>query len=96
MGEHSTPRHRAKAPLLQSPVDLPLPSKHLGRPRDHELRERCRTGLMGMEMEINDWSNLKAGDDAEETKCFNLQILPPLAFHSHTQIVNMYKEKATP
>ena len=50
--------------------------------------------LMGMEVQIEDWSSLKAGDDAEEAILFPLKELPKLAFLCHEKIVNMYLQKS--
>ena len=49
--------------------------------------------LMGMEVQIKDWSLLKAGDDAEEAILFPFDELPKLAFTCHEKIVNMYRKK---
>jgi 8-oxo-dGTP diphosphatase len=50
--------------------------------------------LMGMEVQIEDWSSLKAGDDAEEAILFPFDELPKLAFPCHEKIVNMYRKKS--
>ena len=49
--------------------------------------------LIGLEMEVKDWSTMEAGDDAEEAELFSIKALPRLAFPCHEKIVNMYKEK---
>ena len=49
--------------------------------------------LIGIEVEVVDWSTMVAGDDAEEADLFSLNSLPGLAFSCHEKIVNMYKEK---
>lgn len=49
--------------------------------------------LIGLEMKINNWQNLRAGDDASDAKLFSLQKMPKLAFPCHTTILNFYKEK---
>ena len=46
--------------------------------------------LVGMEVQITDWSTLKAGDDATEAVLFPLEDLPPLAFPCHENIVTIY------
>ena len=48
--------------------------------------------LLGIEMKINDWNTLKAGDDASDAKFFNYKKHPPLAFECHNKILNMYRE----
>ena len=48
--------------------------------------------LLGIEMEINDWSTLKVGDDASDADFFNYKEHPPLAFECHNKILNMYIE----
>ena len=50
--------------------------------------------LMGMEVQVEDWSTLKAGDDAEEAILFPFDELPKLAFPCHEKIVNMYRKKS--
>jgi ADP-ribose pyrophosphatase YjhB (NUDIX family) len=47
--------------------------------------------LIGLKMEVEDWSTMEAGDDAEETGLFSIKTLPRLAFPCHEKIVNMYK-----
>ena len=46
--------------------------------------------LVGMEVQISDWSTIKAGDDATEAVLFPLEDLPPLAFPCHENIVTIY------
>ena len=48
--------------------------------------------LLGVQMEIENWGNLKCGDDAADAKLFNLNTCPKLAFECHEKIFNMYKE----
>ena len=48
--------------------------------------------LLGIEMQIVDWSGMKAGDDASEVELFDLNNLPKLAFTCHEQIIEMFKE----
>ena len=48
--------------------------------------------LIGFVVQINDWSNMQAGDDAEEAALFPTQELPKLAFPCYEKIVNMYKK----
>ena len=47
--------------------------------------------LLGIEMKIENWSELKAGDDAAVAQLFELNNLPSLAFSCHEQIVEMFK-----
>jgi 8-oxo-dGTP diphosphatase len=46
--------------------------------------------LLGIQMKIENWSEMKAGDDAAEAKLFNLKDLPPLAFSCHEKIVEIF------
>ena len=48
---------------------------------------------MGMEVQIEDWSALRAGDDAAEAALFSLKKLPDLALPCHEKIVSMYLEQ---
>ena len=48
--------------------------------------------LIGIEMKINDWSKLQAGDDAEAADFFNFNKIPILAFPCYNKIINMYME----
>ena len=47
--------------------------------------------LLGIEMKIENWSELEAGDDASEAQLFELNNLPSLTFSCHEQIVEMFK-----
>ena len=47
--------------------------------------------LLGIEMKIENWSEMEAGDDAAEARLFNLNDLPPLAFLCHEKIVERFK-----
>ena len=46
--------------------------------------------LLGIEMKIDKWSNLKVGDYASEAAFYNFNNHPPLAFECHIKILNMY------
>ena len=46
--------------------------------------------LLGLEVEIENWEELKAGDDALEARLFNLGHCPELVFECHKKIFNMY------
>ena len=47
--------------------------------------------LIGLEMKVNDFSTMKAGDDAEELNFFDLNDLPHIAFYCHNKFINEYK-----
>jgi len=46
--------------------------------------------LLGIEMKINRWLGMKAGDDASEVKLFHKDTIPKLAFNCHQRIVDKY------
>ena len=46
--------------------------------------------LIGLEVKISNWDNMKAGDDVSELKLFNIKSLPKLAFDCHQKIVSYY------
>ena len=48
--------------------------------------------LIGMKMDINNWSELKTGDDAYDATFFKIKECPELAFECHQKIFNMYVE----
>ena len=47
--------------------------------------------LIGVEMVVTDFSNMRAGDDAEELQFFNLNNLPEIVFDCHSKFINQYK-----
>ena len=47
--------------------------------------------LIGVEMEIKDYSIMQAGDDAEEIHFFNLNSLPEITFYCHNKFIDEYK-----
>ena len=49
--------------------------------------------LIGLEVEIDNWSTMKAGDDAAEAALFPLDKRPGLAFPCHEMIMNIYIEQ---
>lgn len=49
--------------------------------------------LLGLQMKISNWDNLKAGDDALEAGFFNISKMPFLAFECHREIFNIYIKK---
>ena len=49
--------------------------------------------LIGMLMKIENWTELKAGDDAAEAKLFDINSCPELAFGCHNKIFLMYKNQ---
>ena len=46
--------------------------------------------LLGLEMKIDKWDILQAGDDASETQLFKINESPPLAFECHQKIFKIY------
>ena len=42
-------------------------------------------------MVVTDFSNMRAGDDAEELQFFNLNNLPEIVFDCHSKFINQYK-----
>ena len=46
--------------------------------------------LIGMTMDINNWEELKTGDDAYDATFFNIKECPVLAFECHQKIFEMY------
>ncbi len=46
--------------------------------------------LIGLLMDVQDYSHIVPDDDAEEAEFFPLDDLPPLAFRCHREIVDMY------
>ena len=48
--------------------------------------------LIGMEMKIKNWDNLKVGDDAQEAGIFDIDNCPKLAFDCHNKFFLMYKD----
>ena len=47
--------------------------------------------LIGLVVQINDWSIMKEGDDIYDLQFFNLDNSPDLAFDCHRKIVSLYK-----
>ena len=43
-----------------------------------------------MTMDINNWEELKTGDDAYDATFFNVKECPVLAFECHQKIFEMY------
>ena len=46
--------------------------------------------LLGLVMKIENWDELKTGDDASDAGFFNINDFPPLAFECHQKIFNIY------
>ena len=46
--------------------------------------------LIGLEIKIDNWNGMKAGDDVSELKLFNINSLPKLAFDCHQKIISYY------
>ena len=49
--------------------------------------------LIGLTMKIEKWDKLKPGDDVLEAKLFDIDNLPKLAFESHQNLIDMYKNQ---
>ena len=49
--------------------------------------------LIGVTMEVDDFSCIKAGDDAEELGFFDLDQLPDIAFYCHNKFINEFKSR---
>ena len=49
--------------------------------------------LLGAEMQINNWEQMKAGDDAAELQFFNINDLPHVAFYCHSKFIDEYKSE---
>ena len=47
--------------------------------------------LIGVEMVVEDFSKMRAGDDAEELEFFSLNNLPEIAFDCHNKFISQYK-----
>ena len=45
---------------------------------------------MAFLVEIDDFSNMIAGDDADDVKLFPISQIPKLAFSSHQKIIEIY------
>ena len=48
--------------------------------------------LIGLQIKIENWDNLKASDDAYDATFFDINKCPVLAFECHQKIFNMYIE----
>ena len=48
--------------------------------------------LIGLPVQINDWSTLQAGDDISEAHFFDINHLPELAFDSHKELIEIFKK----
>ena len=49
--------------------------------------------LIGLVVQITDWSTMEAGDDAAEAVLINLQEKPKLAFPCYEKIVDLYRQQ---
>ena len=47
--------------------------------------------LVGLVIKINDWNDMKEGDDIYNLQFFDINKLPNLAFDCHQKIVSLYK-----
>jgi ADP-ribose pyrophosphatase YjhB (NUDIX family) len=48
--------------------------------------------LIGMVVKVDNWENMRAGDDAEEARLFPIKKLPDIAFICHRKIIEMYQK----
>jgi ADP-ribose pyrophosphatase YjhB (NUDIX family) len=46
--------------------------------------------LLGLEVKVEDWKNLVAGDDALDAKLFKINQCPKLVFECHQKIFDLY------
>ena len=46
--------------------------------------------LLGLEVKVDNWKNLVAGDDALEAKFFQIKACPSLIFECHQKIFDLY------
>ena len=46
--------------------------------------------LLGIQIKIENWEELIAGDDAQDAKLFNINNCPKLAFECHQKILDFY------
>ena len=46
--------------------------------------------LLGLEVKVDNWDNLVAGDDALEARLFKIKECPPLVFECHQKIFDLY------
>ena len=46
--------------------------------------------LLGLEVKVDYWDNLSAGDDALEARLFKIEECPPLVFECHQKIFDLY------
>ena len=51
--------------------------------------------LIGVEMEVLDFSAMQAGDDAEELDFFELDNLPHIEFYCHQKFIDEFKNQQT-
>ena len=46
--------------------------------------------LIGMEVKINDWTNIQPGDDASDVEFFNIKKIPTLTFPGYQKMIDIY------
>jgi len=46
-----------------------------------------------VEVSVNNYNNMKAGDDVSELKFYDINKLPSIAFDCHTKIINDFKKQ---
>ena len=86
---NETPEEGAIRELMEETHLVGRPIKLLGH-CSHQNTIFGDVLLLGILMEIKDWSNLTPDDDAERVDLFLLDNLPPLAFPCHEKIIELF------
>ena len=69
--------------------------RYAGTPQnknENKIGNKNKDELQIRIIEINNWPDIKAGDDASKAELFSLNNLPQLAFMCHEKIVTMYRK----